>query len=341
LKNDIKNNLKELSCVDFENAKNKAAEMLGQYFSNVNNHNGNIIGGNGPLLLDAHIDQVGFMVTHITDEGYLKIGAVGGIDAKILPGQTLCIYGTPTGELFTLTSICSRIGVVISTPPHLMEDDEKDKVSKISDLLVDCGFKDKDEAEKCVSKGDYAAWNSSFYELTNDIVCGKSFDDRAGMAAILHALSLLSEKEREKLTVVFSTDEEINGRGAKTAAFGGDYKAALAVDVSFAYTEGLDKAKCGIMGKGPMVGISPSLSKSILTDISNVLRTNKMPFQTEVMPNLTSTNADKYTVSRNGIDTALLSIPIKNMHSPTEIVSISDIELTGELLAKYVKSRSI
>ncbi|MDR0983621.1 MAG: M20/M25/M40 family metallo-hydrolase [Ruminococcus sp.] len=326
MKNKIKENLKILSELDFEYAKIEALKMLKQHFADAKINKGNIIAGNGPLLVDAHIDQVGFMVTYITDEGYLKIGAMAGIDAKIMPGQILKIYGNEP-----------RIGAIISTPPHLTDSDEKEKVSKISDLLIDCGFEDITDAKQFVSRGDYVAWDGAFTELTDDKVIGKSFDNRAGVVAILYALSLLSEEDKNKLTIVFSDNEEIGERGAKIAAFGSNCEAALAVDVSFGYTEGLDKAKCGIMGKGPMIGISPSLSRTISAELLEVAETKKIPYQSEVMPTLTGTNADQFSVSKTGLETCTVSIPLKNMHSPIEIISISDILYTGNLLFEYIK----
>jgi endoglucanase len=326
VKNEIKENLKTLSNLDFEYAKIEALKMLRQYFPDAKINKGNIIAGSGPLLIDAHIDQVGFMVTYITDEGYLKIGAMSGIDPKIMPGQILKIYGNEP-----------RFGAVISTPPHLTDSDEKEKVAKISDLLVDCGFEDIEDAKQYVSKGDYVAFGGSFLELTDDNVIGKSFDDRAGVVAILYALSLLSEEEKGKLTIVFSDGEEIGERGAKIAAFGANCESALAVDVSFGYTEGLDKARCGIMGKGPMIGISPSLSRTVSSELLEVAETKKIPYQSEVMPTLTGTNADQFSVSKTGLETCTVSIPLKNMHSPTEIVSIDDILFTGNLLYEYIR----
>ncbi|MDR0984042.1 MAG: M20/M25/M40 family metallo-hydrolase [Ruminococcus sp.] len=326
MKNEIKENLKTLSNLDFEYAKIEALKMLRQYFPDAKINKGNIIAGSGPLLIDAHIDQVGFMVTYITDEGYLKIGAMSGIDPKIMPGQILKIYGNEP-----------RFGAVISTPPHLTDSDEKEKVAKISDLLVDCGFEDIEDAKQYVSKGDYVAFGGSFLELTDDNVIGKSFDDRAGVVAILYALSLLSEEEKGKLTIVFSDGEEIGERGAKIAAFGANCESALAVDVSFGYTEGLDKARCGIMGKGPMIGISPSLSRTVSSELLEVAETKKIPYQSEVMPTLTGTNADQFSVSKTGLETCTVSIPLKNMHSPTEIVSIDDILFTGNLLYEYIR----
>ena len=155
---------------------------------------------------------------------------------------------------------------------------------------------------------------------------------------MLYALELLRDKELAyNVAVVFSSQEEVGERGAKTGAFEVDPDIALAVDVSFAYAIGEDESKCGYLGKGPMIGISPSLSREISDGLFAAARKADIPYQTEVMSGLTSTNADRYSVNRCGAKACTVSIPLRNMHTPVEVIDLADVELTAKLLAEFIK----
>ena len=308
--------------------------MLRAYCPDAEIIGGNVIGTFGKkdeslptLVLDAHIDQVGFVVTYITDEGFIKIGSIGGIDRRLLPAQPVIIHGKRDIK-----------GVICSVPPHLTGG--SGSVLSFDDAAIDTGMT-KAELEEIVSLGDSITFDVKCRDLLGTRMTGGALDDRCGVASILYALELLKGKELAyNVTVVFSVQEEVGERGAKTGAFNTAPDVALAVDVSFAYANGEDEEKCGYLGKGPMIGISPSLSREISDRLIEVSKQNDIPYQIEVMSGMTSTNADQYSVSRGGAKTCTVSIPLRNMHTPVEIIDVNDVELTAELLAAFISKQS-
>ncbi|MCM1314229.1 MAG: M20/M25/M40 family metallo-hydrolase [Prevotella sp.] len=313
-----------------KNVSEKALEMLKKYCPDAEIKNGNVIGHFGvkndrpSLVLDAHIDQIGMIVTYITDDGFIKVGNLGGIDRRLLPAQPVIIHGKKDLK-----------GVICSVPPHLSDGGA---VPSFDDIAIDTGFT-KSELEKIVSLGDTVTFDVKCRQLLNNCVTGGAFDDRSGMTAILYALELLRERETAyNVTVIFSAQEELGERGAKIGAFEINADIALAVDVSFAYAVGEDEMKCGKLGKGAMIGISPSLSRRISDALIDTAKSNNIPYQIEVMNGLTSTNADQYSVSRTGAEACTISIPLRNMHTPVEVIDLKDIELTGRLIAEFIKA---
>ncbi|MDE6424884.1 MAG: M20/M25/M40 family metallo-hydrolase [Ruminococcus sp.] len=315
-----------------KNVSEKALEMLKKYCPDAEIKNGNVIGHLGvkndrpSLVLDAHIDQIGMIVTYITEDGFIKVGNLGGIDRRLLPAQPVIIHGKKDVK-----------GVICSVPPHLSDSGE---VPSFNDIAIDTGFK-KSQLEKIVTLGDTITFDVKCRQLLNNRVTGGAFDDRSGMTAILYALELLTGQELPyNVTVIFSAQEELGERGAKIGAFEINADIALAVDVSFAHAVGEDEMKCGKLGKGAMIGISPSLSRRISDGLIDTARKNNIPYQIEVMNGLTSTNADQYSVSRTGAETCTISIPLRNMHTPVEVIDLDDIRFTGELIAQFIMHNS-
>lgn len=333
---DIKNTLFELSETSGASGSEspvleKALNMLKEYCPEAETASGNVVGHFGEfnenlpsLVLDAHIDQIGMIVTYITDDGFIKVGNLGGIDRRLLPAQPVVVHGKKDLK-----------GVICSVPPHL-SDGGKD-VPSFDDIAIDTGFS-KSELEDIISLGDTVTFDVKCRELLNDRVTGGAFDDRSGITAILYALDLLRDKSlKYNVTVIFSAQEELGERGAKIGAFAVNPDVAIAVDVSFAFAHGEDEMKCGYLGKGAMIGISPSLSREISDGLINTAEENNIPYQIEVMNGLTSTNADQYSVSRDGAKACTVSIPLRNMHTPVEVIDLKDVELTGRLIAEFIK----
>lgn len=312
-------------------AASLAAGYLKKYTRDVQISHGNVLAHFGTreenkphVVLDAHIDQIGFVVTYITDEGFIKVGNCGGIDRRLLAAQPVTVYGKR--EL---------PGVITSTPPHLASDKDK-KVPEIGDIAIDTGMR-KEELEKLVEPGDKIRFDTRCKELLGKRLTGGALDDRAGVAAILYAVDLLKERELScSYTVLFSTQEEIGERGAHIGAYTVNADIAIAVDVGFGWAEGEDESKCGKLGKGGMVGISPSLDRALSEELIHLAQKEKIPYQLEVMPGLTSTNADQFAVSRGGARTVTLSIPLRYMHTPVEVIHLSDVKNVGKLLAEYI-----
>jgi endoglucanase len=312
-------------------AAETALEILKAYCPDAQIKNGNVVGHFGKfsekrrsLLLDAHIDQVGLIVTYITDEGFVKFGNLGGIDRRLLPGQQVMIHGKKDIK-----------GVICSVPPHLSGGGSE--IPEIGDFSIDTGFS-KAELEKIISLGDSVTFDVKCRELLGNRITGRAFDDRSGIAAILYALELLEGSETGyNVTVLFSAQEELGERGAKIGAYEINPDVAIAVDVSFGFASGEPENKCGYLGKGPMIGISPSLSREISDALVNAAEKAEIPYQIEVMNGLTSTNADRFSVNREGAKACTVSIPLRYMHTPVEVIDIDDVKLTGELLAEFVK----
>ena len=336
---ELKNVIFDLSSADGVSGEEScAAQYALKYLKNYTDDcfikNGNVIGnfgnrknGTPHILIDAHIDQVGLIVTNIYESGFIGFSNVGGIDRRLLPAQQVCIHGKK-----------KLAGVVCSTPPHLSGSDNK--INKIEDFYIDTGMS-FEAVSNIVEPGDRITFASMPKELLNDRITGPALDDRSGVASILYALELLRNQKYEcSFSVTFSAQEELGERGAKIAAFDIDPDIALAVDVSFAYCLGDREYECGKMGQGPMIGISPSLSREISDKLIEISKNENIPYQLEVMNGLTSTNADQFSVNKTGCKACTVSIPLKYMHTPSEIIQIDDVENTGRLIAAYIRSVS-
>ncbi len=281
------------------------------------------------FLLDAHLDEIGMIVKAITDDGFLKFDRCGGLDMRMMLASEVSVW-TADGELK---------GVISTLPPHLQKGNDSKKVPDIGDLAIDIGMT-KEEAEKRVSLGDRVTFRRNFTKLLGNQLSSSVLDDRSGCAAIILALAQLNGVHA-KVTALFSSQEEVGTRGASVAPYGKNVDEAIAIDVSFGYSPLCKKTDCGEIGKGPMIGFSPILNRDMSHTLVNVAEEQQIPYQKEIMGGgHTGTNADVISVSESGIPTALVSIPEKYMHSPIEVVDVTDIENTAALLAAYIKERA-
>lgn len=284
------------------------------------------IEGKPHIMLDAHIDEIGLIVTFITEDGFLKVGNVGGVDRRTLLASPVTVH-TKSGEIK---------GVICSVPPHLAGDDAK-KIPKIDEINIDIGFSTREEAQKYVRVGDRITITACFGEMLGGYVYGKALDDRACCAIILRTLELLKGRELDcGLTAVFSTQEETGQAGAKTAAYEINPTHAIALDVSFAYTPDAEKSKCGELKKGGMIGIAPILSNALTERLIDTAKEKKIPYQLEVMGGRTGTNADDIATTRCGVEVGMISLPLRYMHTPVEMIALEDIEHCARLLAEYL-----
>lgn len=278
------------------------------------------------ILLEAHIDEIGLVVTGI-EGGFLRVTNCGGVDRRLLLAQQVTIHGRE-----------DLPGVIISVPPHLENGGEREKTPEIDKIAVDTGL-DQETALRLISLGDKITFHSAFRVLQNGRVSCKAIDDRSGMTAVLYALELLKgEMLPCGVSVLFSSQEELGERGAAIGGYRLKPDIALSVDVSFGYTPDAPEHKCGKLGEGPMIGVSPSLNRDITDRLIALAEAEQLPYQLEIMAGETSTDADTIGVQHGGIRTGLVSIPIRYMHTPIETVQLSDIEAVGRLLAAYVLS---
>lgn len=282
--------------------------------------------GKPHILLDAHIDQIGFVVTYITDDGFIKIANCGGIDRRLLLAQQVKIIGKK--EIY---------GVICSIPPHLEKKSDEGKVPEYSDICIDVGMT-KEEAEKVISLGDKIVFLQKCRDMQGDRITGAALDDRCGVACLLRAAELMKNETLNcSYTLMFSSQEEVGERGAKIGAYDVDPDIAIAVDVSFALTPDDSELKCGKMGKGTMIGFAPTLDRELSNKMKEAAVKNDIPYQIEVMNDETGTNADRFSVNAGGVKAVTLSIPLKYMHTPVEVISVSDVETTAKLIAAYIK----
>ena len=265
------------------------------------------------VLLEAHIDEVGFIVTGVDDKGFVRVSPCGGADRRTLAAAEVVVWGEKPFA-----------GVFCSTPPHLCGED--DKLPEVPDMGIDVGL-DEEEAKKRIPLGTRVTYRPNFMKMTEGRVCSKALDDRSGVASILYCLDLLKNQPLTcDVAVVFAVQEELGCRGSGVAAYAVNSSAAIAVDVSFAKTPDADAAKCGELGKGPMLGYAPTLDMAMTRCMEELAKTKSIPLQREVMGGETGTDADSISSSRAGVPTALLSIPLRYMHTPTEMAELRDIE---------------
>lgn len=310
-------------------ASDIAYNILSQYCETEKTHTLTVMGflkgeGDYTLMLDAHIDQISMVVTDVSDNGFLTVSNAGGIDIRALPSRTVTVYGK------------EKIPAVFcSTPPHLAKGETVyDDISKIK---LDTALGKK--AKEIVAVGDIVAFEGGATELLNGRVMGKSFDNRASVACLLEIARRLSgEKLPVNVAFVLSDGEELGLRGSKTATFKVNPQEALVLDVTFGDGMGISEDECGKIGAGPLVGISPVLNKDISKKLISIASESKIPYQTEVMGSLTGTNADAVSITREGVKTCTLSVPIRNMHTEVEILDLKDLDSVCDIVCKYILS---
>lgn len=277
------------------------------------------------VLLDAHMDEIGLIVTAVED-GYLRFAALGGVDARMLPAREVRVLGeTP---LF---------GVIDTMPPHLLEAGETDKTIPIDKLRIDVGLS-QEEAEKAAPPGTPVVYAEGCEELGSAQLCGKALDDRSCAAIIMKAFVELTEQDLNvDLCLQISTQEELSGyRGATVGTWTLAPDCAIAVDVTHAKTpDGQNVTIEG--GKGAAIGVGPNMNRAMTNELIAVAKEKNIPYQIEVAPGGNSgTNTSAIQVSRSGVATALISLPLKYMHTPVETVWHGDMQSILRLIVEYV-----
>lgn len=327
----IKDLLFSLSDADCAGSESDAADiaekLLSQFCETERRGNtviGNLRGEGKTLLLDAHIDEIAMTVTDIDQSGFLTVAPCGGIDLRTLTACPVTVHGK------------HKIPAVFcSTPPHL--GGESKNTGDISQLRIDSLL--GAEAAEIISLGDMVTFRTHPAELLNGRVTGKAFDNRACVSCLIELAARLSGKKLPVNTVfLFSDQEELGIRGAKTAAFELFPDEAISLDTSFGDGPDVSPYECGKLGDGPMIGISPVLNTVISQKLKETAENEKIKYQIEVMGGRTGTTADAISVTRSGIPTGLLSIPIRNMHSPAEVLDLKDLSAACDLLEKYILS---
>ena len=308
-------------------ADSVSADVAGNSFATLNAE------ASPRLMFAGHIDEIGIMVTHVDDEGYLSFDGIGGWDQQVFVGQRVVILGR-SGRV---------TGVVGKKAIHLMDKDEREKVSKVEDLWIDIGAVDRAEAEARIRIGDPGVLAAGVIEFPNGRLVSRSIDNRIGAFVVLEALRLLA-KDRPRATVsaVATTREEIaaTGGGARSSASRLEPDVAIVVDVTHATDyPGVDKRKHGDyrLGGGPTISRGASVSEIVFELLIETAELEGIPYRIEAASRDTHTDAEAIFNAHRGVATGLVSVPNRYMHSPNEMVALDDLERTARLLAAFAR----
>ncbi|MGW8256980.1 MAG: M42 family metallopeptidase [Thermoguttaceae bacterium] len=285
------------------------------------------------VMLAGHCDQIGLIVQHIDDEGFLYIQPIGGWDPEVLIGQRMTVW-TDGGPV---------PGIIARKPIHLLTEEERKQVPKMKDLWLDIGAKDKEEANKLVRIGDAVTAELSFQRLQNNYAVSPAMDDKAGCWVVIEALRRAAKRKKLEcgLYAVSTVQEELGLRGARTSAFGIDPQIGVAVDVTHATDcPTVEKKEEGDvrLSKGPVIHRGPNMNHKVVGRLIQAAEDHKIPYQLAACGKATGTDANAIQVNRSGVATGLVSIPNRYMHSPVEMISLDDIDRAADLLAHFVEA---
>ncbi|MFV1859124.1 MAG: M42 family peptidase [Anaerolineales bacterium] len=274
------------------------------------------------VMLAAHMDAIGLMVSELVD-GFIRVAPIGGLDARVLPGQPVIVHGRR--EL---------PGIVVQPPMHSLPENLRRKPIPLEYLLVDVGLPNP---ARVVRTGDLISFAQPPIELGEEVLSGHSLDNRASLVAITECLRELGRREHEwDVVAVATVQEEETFAGAYAAGFELKPSVAIAIDVTFARGPGLPEHKTFPLGKGPTNGWGPSMHPGIYSALEAAAKRVEIPLAREVLPSNCGTDAFALQIAGEGIPTGLISIPLKYMHTPVEVVSLKDVRRTGRLLAEFV-----
>lgn len=289
--------------------------------------------GSGPLLaVVGHIDEIGLIVTHIDDDGFLYFNEVGGWDPQILVGQRV--------ELLTQDGPVP--GLIGKKPIHLLKGEERKKVAELKDLHIDIGAKDGDQARELVRIGDVAVIAGQPLELPNGRIASRALDNRLGSYVAYEAARLVADAGGApgEVAAVAAVQEEITFAGSRTTAFSLQPDVALVIDVTFSTdAPGIETKELGKheFGSGPVISRGSTLNPSVFELLYETAKAENIPFTVQASGRYTGTDADAIHFSREGVPSGVVSIPLRYMHSPVECVQLDDVEATARLVAAFAQ----
>ena len=291
-------------------------------------------GGDPVLMLAGHIDELGLMITYVNKDGFIYFETIGGHDRTVISGRRVIIQ-TEAGPVK---------GVTGKRAVHLMDEADRKKVPEIHEIWIDIGARTKAEALKRVAIGDVATYDHEFDLVHGTIGVARAFDDKAGAYTIGETLIRLSREKRPpaaRVVAVATTQEEIGVRGATTSAYLVDPHIAVAVDVGHATDHpDCDNRKFGEikLGGGPIICRGPNINPRMFEALVRAAKKGKIPYQLEGEPRPTGTDARAIQTGRGGVATALVSVPLRYMHTPSEVVDLADVENCVKLLVEFAKA---
>ena len=276
------------------------------------------------VLISAHMDAIGMMVTEVQD-GLLRITEIGGIDHRILPGQLVTVHGRE-----------DMPGVVVQPPAHLLPEDVGDSPVKMKYLLVDIGYRPEEVAQK-VRVGDTVSFAQSPLELTGEALAGHTLDNRVSVAATTLCLEILQNRIHSwDVWAVASVQEEETLAGALTSPFDIRPDLAIVIDVCFAKGPGSNDWRSLPFGEGVGIGYGPNIHPAMCEAFEKKAKALEIPFHRDLMPKMSGTDAMAVQIVAEGIPCAVLGIPLRYMHTPVETVSLKDIRRAGRLMGEFI-----
>ncbi len=311
----------------------EARAFADDVYSDVLGNSYAVLEGSGPrILLAGHIDEIGLMISHINDEGFLFFSPIGGWDPQVLVGQRVRLLGQ-RGEV---------IGVIGKKPIHLLKQEERNQVTAIDRMWIDIGVTSRAAALELVQVGDVGVIDAPIYELPGRRIVSRSIDNRIGAFTVLEALRLLSQQRpAARVAAVATTQEEITFGGATTAAFSFDPQIAIVVDVTFAtdYPDADQRQWNTVaLGGGPVLSRGSANNSRIFRRLCAIAERESIPYSVQIAPRYTGTDADAIHHARGGVASAVISIPNRYMHSPNEMIDLNDVEHAVRLIAAFVRS---
>lgn len=285
------------------------------------------------IMLAGHMDEIGFIIHYISDEGLLYFSGIGGHDSTIPVGQRVWIHGKEQVP-----------GIIGRKAVHLLEEEERKKKPELKDMWIDIGASNRAEVEAVVSLGDVVTFQSEFQMLIGDRATARGFDNKMGSFIVAEALRLLKEEGGlDKGVGVYSVatvQEEIGLRGARTAAYGIAPQTGIAVDVNHSIDyPGVSKSRYGQLdiGKGPSVMRGANSNPIVFSMIVEAAQEAELPYQVDVAPGGTGTDGNAMQLNQAGMAVGILGVPLRYMHTPCELLSIVDVENCAKLMAAYCR----
>jgi endoglucanase len=286
------------------------------------------------IMLAAHMDAIGMMVTQNID-GFLRVTGVGGVDARVLPGTPVTVHASGGGKTEELP------GIVVQPPARLLPASMGDNPIPMDHLFIETGLLPKDVAAK-VRVGDLVSYATEPTELAGEALAGHTLDNRASVAVVTVALDELKKKTHAwDVWAVATAQEEVSLGGAFTSAHGLRPDLAVAIDVTFAKGPGTNDWQTFPFGKGPTLGFGPNLHPFLFKQFEELAKKLEIPYQTEVIPRHSGTDAYATQVSAEGIPTMVIGIPLRYMHTAVEVVALKDIQRAGRLLAEFIAALEV
>ena len=322
-----------------QSAHAKVRELVGENFDEITTDSvGNLLlvrrcgkKNAARVLIDTHLDEIGMVVTDICDGGFLRLTSIGGLDCSILQASDVVVYGKETLR-----------GVITSTPPHLRSSGGDKKLTELESLFVDTGY-EKEELEALVSLGTPVGFAPRYTELLGGNLVGKSFDDKACAAAAIDGLvSVPREKLAADVYLVLSCHEEtVRIGGVAPAAFATEPDYAMVIDVNLARVPDTPKYETVEYGKGVSLSISPVTDKKLTKMTERLCRNKQISFTRIAAPSSTGTNTPALNLVGHGVPTVDVGLPLKSMHTATEVINIEDARALSALVREFVCSEEI